>query len=271
MNAHAQRLVRKLERFCSLTDEEQRALTSALSSERNFDPREDLIHERKPTEGVFVILEGFACRYKLLQDGRRQIVGFLFAGDMCDMRVFLLKRMDHSICALSPVTAALIPPAGVMNLLERYPRLARALWWTNVVEDSISREWVVNVGSRSALQRVAHLFCEVFWRLDAVGLAHGNQCSLPLTQIELGDTLALSSVHVNRTLMYMRRSNLVRLHGGRLELLDRKALEEAAGFDPLYLHLDGGNPGAVKSHTEQLLTQAKPKGDGLLVGLSNPG
>jgi CRP-like cAMP-binding protein len=248
-------IVRKLERFCALTDEERNALHAVLSGERQFGPREDLIHERKPTEGVFAILEGFACRYKLLPDGRRQIVGFLLPGDMCDMRVFLLKRMDHSICALSSVTASLIQPGQVMNLLERYPRLARALWWTNVVEDSISREWVVNVGYRTALQRVAHLFCEVFWRLEAVGLTHSNTCHLPLTQTELGDTLALSSVHVNRTLMYMRRSSLVRLHGGRLELLDREALEAAAGFDPLYLHLDGGNPGAVRSHTEQLFAQ----------------
>lgn len=270
MTPHLEHLIRKLERFCALTDEERQALVAALSSERVFGSREDLIHERKPTEGVFVILEGFACRYKLLPDGRRQIVGFLLPGDTCDLRVFLLKRMDHSICALSPVTAALIQPAGVLNLLERYPRLARALWWTNVVEDSISREWVVNVGHRTALQRVAHLFCEVFWRLEAVGLARNNACSLPLTQMELGDTLALSSVHVNRTLMYMRRSSLVKLHGGRLELLDRGALEAAAGFDPMYLHLDGGNPGAVRSHTEQLVAQTRAK-DVLLADPPNPG
>ena len=93
MNAAVQRLVHKLERFCALSEVERFALTSALAGERSFDPREDLIHERMPTEGVFVILEGFACRYKLLQDGRRQIVGFLLPGDMCDLRVFLLKRM----------------------------------------------------------------------------------------------------------------------------------------------------------------------------------
>jgi hypothetical protein len=97
------------------------------------------------------------------------------------------------------------------------------------------------VGYRSALQRVAHLFCEVFWRLEAVGLTRDNLCQLPLTQIELGDTLALSSVHVNRTLMYMRRANLVRLHRGQLEILDRSGLTAAAGFDPNYLHLEGGN------------------------------
>jgi CRP-like cAMP-binding protein len=239
-------LLRKLERFCALGHEERRALDSAMTVERRFAAGEDLIHERKPIEGVFVILEGIACRYKLLPEGRRQIVGFLLPGDMCDMRVFLLRRMDHSISALSPVTATLILPEAAMDLLDRFPRLTRALWWTTAVEDSISREWVVNVGYRSAQQRVAHLFCEIFWRLETVGLTKDNQCRLPLTQIELGDTLALSAVHVNRTLMSMRRDNLVRLHRGQLELLDRKGLESVAGFDPNYLHLEGGNPAALR-------------------------
>ncbi len=235
-------LIRKLEAFCPLGDEEKAALRAAIGRERHFHPGEDLIHEHRPTEGVFVIQQGFACRYKLLPDGRRQIVGFLLPGDMCDLRVFLLKRMDHSICALGPVEAALISPESVVGLIESSQRLSRALWWTTIVEDSITREWIVNVGYRTAFERVAHLFCEVFWRLEAVGLVQGNQCALPLTQIELGDTLALSSVHVNRTLKQMRRDNLVKFQGGELELIDRQAIQVAAGFDPGYLHLDGCNP-----------------------------
>jgi CRP-like cAMP-binding protein len=237
----AEKLERKLDRFCVLNEEEKHALRAAMTKDRRFAPGEDLIHEHRPTEGVFVILEGFACRYKLLPDGRRQIVGILLPGDMCDLRVFLLKRMDHSICALSSVEAALIPPDAVVGLIENFPRLSRGLWWTTIVEDSITREWVVNVGYRTALERVAHLFCEVFWRLESVGLVRDNQCELPLTQIELGDTLALSSVHINRTLKQMRRDNLVKFQGGLLELIDRAALQAAAGFDPSYLHLDGGN------------------------------
>jgi CRP-like cAMP-binding protein len=237
-----ERLLRKLERFCPISEEEQRTLMSAISAERVFAPGEDLIHEHRQTEGVFVIVDGFACRYKLLPNGRRQIVGFLLPGDMCDLRVFLLRRMDHSIAALGPVSALQIPPDAALGLLESSTRLTRALWWSTVVEDSITREWIVNVGYRSAFERVAHLFCEIFWRLESVGLARDNQCHLPLTQIELGDTLALSSVHINRTLMGMRRANLVNLHRGHLELLNRPALELAAGFDPTYLHLEGGNP-----------------------------
>lgn len=240
MGHELERFFRRLEGYSPLSEEERLALASAVSAERNFAAREDLVHERRGVEGVYVILDGFACRYKLLPDGRRQIVGFLLPGEACDMRVFMLKRMDHSIGALGPVRAAVMSPTAVAALIDHHPRLARTFWWRTMVEDSTTREWVVNVGYRSAFQRVAHLLCEVFWRLEAVGLTQGNECRFPLTQTELGDSVALSSVHVNRTLMYMRRANLVRLHGGTLHLLDRRALESAAGFDPGYLQLDTG-------------------------------
>lgn len=242
MKREVERLLRRLEGFCAFTDAEREALTAHLLPARTFAAGEDLVHQRRAVEGVFLILDGFACRYKLLRDGRRQIVGVLLPGDICDLRVFLLRRMDHSISALGTVTAAVMPPPAVVDLIHTQPRLARALWWMTTVEDSITREWVVNVGYRNAFERVAHLFCEVYWRLEAVGLTRNNRCRLPMTQMELGDTLALSSVHVNRTLMYMRRAELVKLQGGTLELPNRRALEDAAGFDPLYLHLDGGNP-----------------------------
>ena len=233
--------IRKLERFCPLSREERDALSRTVFGEQLYAQREDIVQEGETAEFAFVVLDGFACRYKLLPDGGRQIVGFLLPGDMCDLRMILPRQMDHAISAASPVKVALIQPGPLLEAMERYPGLTRALWWASVVEDSIAREWMVNVGQRTALQRVAHLFCEVFWRLEAVGLAANRSCALPLTQVELGDALALSAVHVNRTLMYMRRSNLVELHGGKLQLLDRQRLVAAAGFNPLYLHLDGAN------------------------------
>jgi CRP-like cAMP-binding protein len=236
------RLLHRLEGFGKLRDEERQGLIDAVARERQFAAREDLIQQRKHSEGVHIILSGFACRYKLLPDGRRQILGFLLPGDLCDMRGFLLRRMDHSIGALTQVSTALIPSEALHGLLSRFPGFAHTLWCSTVIEDSVTREWIVNVGTRSAFERVAHLFCELFWRLEAIGMTRDNECDLPITQVELGDTLALSSVHVNRTVMDMRRTGLVRLHSGRLELLDREALRSAAGFDPGYLHLDGCNP-----------------------------
>jgi CRP-like cAMP-binding protein len=236
---HLSRLIRKLENFAPLPEEEKNALINATGTIRRYAAHEDLIQEGQPTDGVKIILEGLACRYKVLPDGRRQIVAYFVPGDMCDLRIFLLKRMDHSIGTLCPVEAVLLAQDVVLELTERYPRLTRALWWSTLVEEATTREWIVNVGHRTAFERTAHLFCEIFFRLQAVGLTQENCCELPLTQTELADTLALSAVHVNRTLMDMRRAHLVTLQGKQLIIHDRQALQSVAGFDPNYLHLDG--------------------------------
>jgi CRP-like cAMP-binding protein len=233
------RLIRKLENFAPLSEEEKGALITASGTTRRYGAHEDLIREGAPADGVKIILEGFACRYKVLPDGRRQIVAYFVPGDMCDLRTFLLKRMDHSIGTLCPVEAALLPQERVLELTERYPGLMRALWWSTLVEEAITREWIVNVGNRTAFERMAHLFCEIFLRLEVVGLTQEDRCDLPLTQTELADTLALSAVHVNRTLMDMRRAHLVTFQARQLIIHDRQALESVAGFDPNYLHLDG--------------------------------
>jgi CRP-like cAMP-binding protein len=235
---HVQRLIRKLENFAPLAEEEKNALLAATTTTRRYGAHEDLIQEGAHPDGVKIILDGLACRYKVLPDGRRQIVAYFVPGDLCDLRLLLLKRMDHSIGTLCPLEVALLPAENVQELLERYPRLARALWWSTLVEESITREWIVNVGHRTAFERMAHLFCEIFLRLQAVGLTHENRCDLPLTQTELADTLALSAVHVNRTLMDMRRSHLVTFQARQLIIHDRQALQNLAGFDPEYLHLD---------------------------------
>jgi CRP-like cAMP-binding protein len=235
------RLIRKLENFAPLSNAEKNALIEASAVVRHYGAHEDLIHEGAPSDGIRVILIGLACRYKVLPDGCRQIVAYFVPGDLCDLRSFLLKRMDHSVGTLSPIEAALVSHEQLLNLTERFPRLTRALWWSTLVDEAIAREWVVNVGHRSAFQRTAHLFCEIFLRLQAVGLTDGQRCELPLTQTELADTLALSAVHVNRTLMDMRRARLVTFQGRALIIHDWKGLQEAAGFDSNYLHLDGEN------------------------------
>ena len=231
------RLIRKLENFAPLAEEEKAALLAASNTVRRYGAHEDLILQGSPNDGVKVILEGLACRYKVLPDGRRQIVAYFVPGDMCDLRTFLLRRLDHSIGTLCPVEAALLPQESVLELTDRYPRLTRALWWSTLVEEAITREWIVNVGHRTAFERMAHLFCEIFFRLQAVGLTQDNRCDLPLTQTELADTLALSAVHVNRTLMDMRRARLITFQGRQLIIHDRQALQSVAGFDPNYLHL----------------------------------
>ena len=238
--SNTSRLVRKLSNFTVLSHDEKRALDLVCGSVHGFAAHDDLVQEGEPPPGVNLILEGFACRYKLLPDGRRQIVGFLIPGDICDLRVCVLKHMDHAIGTLTAGRAALLTRESMLGLIERYPRLARALWWSTLVDESITREWVVNVGHRTAFERIAHLFCEMFTRLQSVGLATGNACDFPMTQMELADALALSSVHVNRVLMELRHTGLVTFRSRRLIIHDLEALKSVSGFNPDYLHLDSG-------------------------------
>ena len=230
--------IRKLGNFAVLSGPEKRVLLNAIAQTQEYGPHTDLIREGDATANVNVILSGFACRQKTLPDGRRQIIGYLLPGDICDARVFLLRRMDHTISTVSPVKVGIILHETALELIERYPRLTLALWWVTLVEESIAREWLINVGQRTALERLAHLFCEIYVRLRAVGLVDGNSCELPVTQAELADTLALSTVHVNRTLRELRRANLISIRARSLIIHDFTSLQRMAMFDPKYLHLD---------------------------------
>jgi CRP-like cAMP-binding protein len=198
----------------------------------------DLVQAGDVPNAIHVMLDGFACGYGLLADGRRQIVSYCVPGDVCDLRTVMLPRIDYSVGTLSPAQVVQLSKAKLLEATQRYPRLLRALWWTTLVEQSIAREWIVNVGQRTAFSRAAHLLCEMFLRLRAVGLVQDRSCEFPLTQTEIADTLALSTVHVNRTLMELRRSGLITLRDKVLTLHDLPALQAAAAFDAGYLQLE---------------------------------
>lgn len=189
------------------------------------------------SDHIHVIVDGFACRYRDLPDGRRQIISLLIPGDLIDLRRFVLGGQMSPLAALSPLGIVAIPDASLFALLETAPRITRALWSTTLIEESISREWLVSIGKRSAIERVAHLFCETYLRLAAVGHNDGYRFPLPLTQSELADALGLSTVHVNRTLQELRRLNLIAFHSGTVELFDFDALAQLGQFSAQYLHL----------------------------------
>ena len=247
---HDNPLLRKLSNFTTLSDVESRAVQECCGDAREFAAREDVISQGERTGGVKLLLQGFACRYKVLEDGRRQIVAYFVPGDLCDLRVFILKRMDHSIGAVVASRVATIAPHDVLRLTNSFPNLTRALWWSTLVEEAIAREWIVNVGQRSARERVAHLFCELLFRFRAVGLNEGNSCTLPLTQVELAETLGLSAVHVNRTLQDLRRGKLITLEAGTLTIENLDKLVEMSFFNPDYLHLDYRNDRARNGERE---------------------
>lgn len=244
-------LIRKLENFAELSDEEKRALHEAAGLPRSYGSHEDLIREGDHAAGVAVVVSGFACRHKMLPDGRRQIIGYFLPGDMCDARVFILKKMDHTISTLAPCSITVLSREAVLDITSRYPRLTRAFWWNTLVEEAIGRQWLVSIGQRTALERIAHLFCEIYVRLQSVGLATPAGCELPVTQSELADTVALSTVHVNRTLKELRRVGLVSMSSKSLVIHDFPGLRALAMFDPGYLHLEG--EGLIKDRYSQNL------------------
>ena len=230
--------IRKLEGFTHLSYENRQALEGLARHVQQVGPDRDIIREGDSPAHVNLILEGWACRYKQLEDGRRQIISFFVPGDMCDTHVFVLREMDHSIGTLTPVRLAQIPRDALLDLTDRHPRITRALWWETLVTAAIQREWTVNLGQRSGIERLAHLFCELFLRLRAVGLTDGDTCPLPITQNEIADAMGQTSVHVNRTLQEMRGMGLIILKGKRLTILDMDRLQRVALFNPNYLHLN---------------------------------
>lgn len=198
---------------------------------------EDLISEGDPVDSVRVVLSGWLCRYKTLEDGRRQIVNFVFPGESCDAHAYLLSVMDHSIATLTPVIYTEIKRTRFESLVAADRTLAEAFWCETLVNNAVQREWAINLGRRVALERVAHLFCEIFERLRPVGMVDGTSCLMPITQMDLADATGLSVVHLNRTVQELRASGLIVLRERTLTINDLDALKDAALFSPSYLQL----------------------------------
>jgi CRP-like cAMP-binding protein len=232
-------LVRKLEQFEKLSDREKEILEGSVERVQTFGPREDIITQGERPDHVHLLVEGWAGRYKLLPEGDRHIMAYLIPGDLCDVHVTLLRVMDHSIGALSTCKVAFIPRVRIEAIINDHQRLARALWWSTLVDEAVLREWLVTLGQRPANKRVAHLICEMLLRSKAVGLTHDDSFEMPLTQEELGDTMGLSVVHMNRTLQELRRSGLITSEGRRVVVNDVQGLMAFADFDPIYLHQQG--------------------------------
>jgi CRP-like cAMP-binding protein len=227
----------KFDAFTRLSADDRATLTNLAHNLRHVDARRDLIAEGDRPHWVYLVVDGWCARYKSLPDGRRQIVSLLLPGDFCGIAAHMLKRMDHSIVAITRLKLATIAPEEMRALKDDRPRIAQALSWADLVSAAIQREWALNLGLRNAYERLSHLLVELYLRLQAIGLAVDGRCDFPLTQNDLADATGLTAVHVNRTLQELRGEGLIELERRQLRILDLDRLMSVSMFNPNYLHL----------------------------------
>jgi CRP-like cAMP-binding protein len=233
-------LIRRLAGFVRLTPAERDALDLACADVQEFAAGEVIAARGESPQSVFVVIQGMARRYCALRGGHRQILAFLTPGDLCNGDSLQLTRLDYSVSAVTDSHVACVPLAEFVRLAHESPNIATALSCAALVRQSMAREWLVNIGRRPPLHRLAHLICELSLRLRSVGVAWDK--GLPLTQAELADALGLSLVHTNRTLKGLREMGLVRPRV--LSATDITRLEQFCSFDAAYL-----GPPAGAAHT----------------------
>lgn len=229
-------LVQRWGRRCKLTAEDRSAIQALPFTRQIFGKDAYLVREGQEARECAVLLRGFAFRQKLLRDGSRQIISIHIPSEFVDLQNSLLGKADHNVQSLNRSEAALIPRSALLDLAAARPNVRNAMWTDTLIDSSVFREWVVNVGRRDSRARIAHLLCELAWRLKSLGGANGNTYEFPLTQEQLADATGLTSVHTNRTLQSLRKDGLIQLTSGSLTILDWEGLRDVGDFDELYLH-----------------------------------
>lgn len=229
-------LVAKLQRFVSLGQDEIESIDSFCRERESLPAEHVIIADGSCPEDVCVIVQGFACRYKYLPSGRRQILGYLVPGDLCNVHFTVFDHLDHGVACLGDSQIVRISIGKLLDLLARHPTIERGLSLAALVDRSILQEWLLNIGQRNAYQKLSHFFCEMSVRLKAIGHVNSDgSLELPLNQGALADTTGLTLVHINRTLQRMRCEGLIALHRRRLTIRDPARLAAIAGFDSDYL------------------------------------
>lgn len=240
MQVNENPMLRKLRVLEPFSEAEERLLASLFTRTITVGPRQDIVREGDRARECCMLLSGLACRYSMTPDGKRQITAFIVPGDIFDIQSFLLEVMDHSIASIAPSTVSMIPHEALIAITNESPRVARAVWKESLFEAAVFREWIVNVGRRTAFQRIAHVMCEMYARHRQVGLIDGHTVVWPMTQSEVADATGLSVVHVNRSIQALRSDGLISLTGGLLTIHDWNGLARAGQYDGRYLQ--GGLP-----------------------------
>jgi CRP-like cAMP-binding protein len=229
----------KLRHGVSLCGEDEDLLRGLTRSSRSVAARCDIIADGSPQPFLPLILKGWACRYTDLQNGKRQITTIFLPGDLCEPFGVVPRAMDHAFGALTDVRYSPVSFVDINKVARSSARIEEALWWDLLMSSSVEREHIVSLGRRSAAERIGHLFCELQLRLEMIGLGDASGYDFPLTQADLSDILGLTSVHVNRSLQQLRKSEMISLGRRRLAINDLAGLREFSYFDPSYLHLSG--------------------------------
>lgn len=231
-------MVRKLDSIFPLSEEEKQALLELPVQATLIKADQDIVRTGDSPSRCFLLLDGYVCAYKLTSEGKRQIIGWYVPGDIPDLQSLHLKVLDCSLTTITPCTVGFIQHEALHRLCDLHPRIMAALWRETLVDGSIFREWLLNIGQRDATARIAHILCEFLVRLKAVGLAQDHTFDLPITQVELADAIGTSNVHVNRILQDFRARDIIRTTGSQVQIPDWDRLKQVGDFDPLYLHLE---------------------------------
>jgi CRP-like cAMP-binding protein len=229
-------LVRKLELLSGLTDDDRRALADLPLSINKVSAGHHLVREGEQPTHCCLLVDGYACRYKVSATGARQIVSFHIRGDILDLQHLLLSTADHHVQTITDATIAWTPKAAIRAVARERPEVAEALWKDTLIDASIFREWVLNVGRRDAKSRIAHMLCEFIVRCEAVGLGSADRFRLPMTQEQIADATGLTAVHVNRMLRGLEEEGIIKRKGREIAVGDWPRMRRVADFDPVYLH-----------------------------------
>ena len=233
-------MVRKLSLWGPIAAHDRAQILALPFQERRLDAGQYLVWDGDQPQHSCVLLSGYAYRHKIAGNGGRQILSIHMKGDLVDLQNSLLGVADHNVQMLTAGDVALIPVTAIRDLVAINPRIGMAMWYETLVEGSIFREWVLNIGRRDARTRIAHLLCEFALRLQVAELGEAVSYVLPITQEQLADAVGLTSVHVNRMLMKLESEGLITRTKRMVTIVDWKALVKVADFEPRYLHIDPG-------------------------------
>jgi CRP-like cAMP-binding protein len=238
-----QPLVEKLAYRVNLSAADKAALLALPSTIKTMQPHHYVVREGDRAHFSCLMLSGFSIRHKIVAGGFRQIVAIHMKGEMVDLQNSLLGHADHSVQMLTAGKVAMVPREEIVRIAFDRPAIGKAMWLDTLVDASIFREWIANVGRRDARTRIAHVLCEFALRLEIAGLGEQTDYELPMTQEQLGDTTGLTSVHVNRTLKSLEADRLIeRVRPRSITIGDWKKLAHAGDFDSNYLHLRENEP-----------------------------